>query len=210
MTAWGLCPTRVREGDRQKGNWVEWHVVLSACESCEQHRLQCRTLTFVYLTYFCCCVKCSLWNRVLAIATWLDTQHWNRKYPRLFTRVGVSNRFYFIQVTARRLCWDRDNPFTPGVFTTGIYTVSMATASETNRRLLLELLERAGNGTCIDCGVAGKELQSIRLFTLRSSSLASTQVIVRPAYPDWWCAQVISKRRGLAGYAPAWGSWLDS
>ncbi|KAL2101319.1 hypothetical protein ACEWY4_003080 [Coilia grayii] len=39
----------------------------------------------------------------------------------------------------------------------------MATASETNRRQLLELLDREGNGNCVDCGVADPEWASSTL-----------------------------------------------
>ncbi|XP_031420517.1 arf-GAP with dual PH domain-containing protein 1-like isoform X2 [Clupea harengus] len=49
----------------------------------------------------------------------------------------------------------------------------MATASETNRRLLLELLERAGNGTCIDCGVADPEWASSTLGVFMCQSCSA-------------------------------------
>lgn len=94
-----------------------------------------------------------------------DRIHLNDRNPP----VGVLD-FIRFKLLGYRVTAALESAFTPSAFR-GISTVNMAKAFETNRRLLMELLERDGNGECVDCGVAGKET-ALLLFMYIAHSLS--------------------------------------
>lgn len=156
MTAWGLCPTG--EWERKTDEKLSrMHTEPGVSESCEQPSLPHTGRLFVRRNFFVV-IWCRLSCETVRLPLSSDWTHLNDRNASI-------SALDFIRFKVQPSdCSGETESLTPSAFR-GISTVNMATASETNRRLLKELLERAGNGNCVDCGVAGKET-ALWLFTL--------------------------------------------